>query len=136
VLFLHATGLSRRGAPSLPHKQQQTLLAAATPSGVLLWILEDAYAAASDHQAVPAPLRLLDAEQSGPSLALAVAAGSSSSDAALLAVGCGCVALVWDLRQLEVAFRWVLWMFSGWHRAAMPQLSLHMHVNHSNRVRM
>jgi hypothetical protein len=111
VFSTYASGLSRNRAPSLPHKQRQTLLAAATPSGVLLWILEDAYAATADNQAVPAPLRLLDTEQQGPSLAVAVAAGSSSnsssrnSDAALLAVGCGCVVLVWDLRQLEVAYR-------------------------------
>jgi hypothetical protein len=107
-MFLQA-GLSRCRAPSLPHAQQQTLLAAATPSGVLLWILEDAYAAAADNKPVPAPLRLLDPEQSGPSLALTLSAGGgsggSSSEAALLAVGCGCVVLVWDLRQLEGAYR-------------------------------
>jgi hypothetical protein len=108
VHLLLQAGLSRSRAPSLPHTQQQTLLAAATPSGVLLWILEDAYAAAADNQVVPAPLRLLDAEQSGRSLALTVSAGgsgASSSEAALLAVGCGCLVLVWDLRQLEVAYR-------------------------------
>lgn len=89
----------------LPHQQQQTLLAAATPSGVLIWVIQDAYAAAADHLEAPPPLRLMDSEQQGFCEAVAFSSSGAGCSQLLLAVGCGNRVLVWGLPQLEVLFR-------------------------------
>eukprot|EP00775_Hariotina_reticulata_P012464 gene12464-12599_t len=90
----------------LPHQARQTLLAAATSQGTLLWVLEDAYARAAEGQAAPAPIRLIPQDDAGvPMAAPVTSAAVQINRSAQLAAGGNCIIVVWDLMLLEVVYR-------------------------------
>jgi hypothetical protein len=90
----------------LPHQSRQTLLAAASSNGTLLWVLEDAYARAAAGEVAPPPLRLIPQDDAGahgppPTASAAVQINQSGQ----LAAGSNCTIVIWDLTQLEVIYR-------------------------------
>lgn len=88
------------GTQQLLHEQKQTLLAAATPDGLLIWVLEEAYMAAAARQKPLPALQLADNGGTAVSEALAL-----HSDG-LAAVARNNVVDVWDLQHQRLVYRY------------------------------
>ncbi len=95
AFYLPGTSDPSRHGSLLP----QTLLCCATKDALMVWVLEDAYAAAADEQPLPVPLQLC--ARPGMVEAMALQQGGG-----LLAVGMDCSVGVWDLEAVEMVYRW------------------------------